>query len=122
MFKITSEERQFLEKRREAKAAIEVDYDVAYNILSKQRKKIFGFEIDVDKNAGIISWAKGEIVVYATPFYEKSRGIPVVIEDYANEKTILESQTFKFPKLFKDENAFLNAYFTFVGKIIRKFV
>lgn len=48
-------------------------------IKNHQPASINGWEMAIDDNAGVVEWTKGALLVYATPFYDDTAGVPISI-------------------------------------------
>ena len=119
--KITAAEKDLIIKRRKMIAEIIVDGKNVFDILSKVRKNIKGYEMDMDEMSGAVSWEKkgNDNVLFATPFWEDDKGIPFAVTDISNGK-IVQQGTIKFPNKFPSEKIFINKYFILISKLIDK--
>jgi len=112
---------------------MKIDCEKAYEILKeKAGKEIEGFSYDVCDMTGVICWENEEntIRVFATPFYDGHKGIPIEVFTNDHELPIGDfsvdiSNEYKKTTLFGNdippERVFLAEYFGIMQGILNTF-
>jgi hypothetical protein len=123
MFKITQEEKKFIQNRRKSLAG-DFNYDYAFELLENEKRKnirISGYRLDIDDESGAVIWVNTEKdnIFYATPYWEGG-DLPVELSS-GDEGDTEFIKDFGFPSSFPSEKAFLKAYYSSMKKIIRRY-
>lgn len=87
------------------------------NIIIEDNKTINNFTVDYDSMSGVFEWIYDEYIIYATPYWEGNKSLPInVTSDEGDEIT---SENFELPTLKDDDDIrdCLDFYYEHIDKV-----